>query len=312
MAKHHIIPLSDHYRETARSFYEYLLQIGYSSRVCRSKWRSIKEFLHFAQEHVSTDLSRITSEDLLKYQEYLQHRRGKTDGQAARSVADRLIAIQNLYTMLQQKGEIELNPASTLKIHYPPPAKERAALTQGEVNELYSHCQTYKEKAILALCYGCGLRVSELVECNIEDVKLRDYILVVPRGKGNKRRTVPMSQAVVKDLTDYFFKVRLQEESSEAPSTSSGQAFILHSRGKRMQKESYNKLLKKLIARTQNKALEAKQLSLHHLRHSIATHLIEQGVPLESVRAFLGHSQLETTAVYTHISQLQLQKLAGG
>lgn len=76
-----------------------------------------------------------------------------------------------------------------------------------------------------------------------------------------------------------------------------------------MQKGTYNKILKKLIERTGVESIKEKNISIHNLRHSIATHLIEQGIPVEQVREFLGHSQLESTEVYTHISKIQLQKL---
>ena len=76
-----------------------------------------------------------------------------------------------------------------------------------------------------------------------------------------------------------------------------------------MKKYTYNKILQKLISRTQNETLQKKEIGIHNLRHSIATHLIEQGMQIEQVRYFLGHSQLETTEIYTHISQAQLNTL---
>jgi integrase/recombinase XerD len=84
---------------------------------------------------------------------------------------------------------------------------------------------------------------------------------------------------------------------------------MLHSRGGRMQKGTYNKRLRQLIFRTGNEAIEQKQITIHNLRHSIATHLLEQGIPVEQVREFLGHSQLETTQIYTHINRKHLQNL---
>jgi integrase/recombinase XerD len=205
--------------------------------------------------------------------------------------------------MLQNTGKATANPANTIRINYPKTESPRTALTQAEIQEIYRHTKTLQERAILALAYGCGLRVSELVQCNIEDIRLREHILIVPKGKGNKSRTIPMSKTIVKDLSNYFFKVRLQQESKDH------RAFILHSRLRRMQKGTYNKILQKLIERTKNQAIKAKQISIHNLRHSIATHLIEQGIPVEKVREFLGHSLLESTEIYTHISQLQLKAL---
>lgn len=205
--------------------------------------------------------------------------------------------------MLQNMGKASVNPTDTIRLPAPIASNPRTALTQGEIRELYKVCETYQEKAILALAYGCGLRVSELVGCNIADIRLRECLLHVPKGKGNKSRTVPMSKAVVKDVSNYLFKVRLQQETRDS------KAFILHSQLGRMQKGTYNKILQKLIDRTGSVAIKEKQISIHNLRHSIATHLIEQGVPLERVREFLGHTFLESTEVYTHISASQLQGL---
>lgn len=300
-----IIVLSEHYNQLAHTFYTYLIQLGYSPHSCRNKWRRVKEFLHYAETTISTDITAITTKDILKYYEHLQQRPSKRNGKPLnqKTVVDNIRMIQQLYAMLQAKEQIQINPANTINLQYPRDESPRTALTQEEIKELYSQCKTYQEKAILALAYGCGLRVSELVQCNIEDIKVREGFIVVPKGKGNKGRIVPMSKTVMKDLSNYFYKVRLEQESKDP------KAFIIHSKARRMQKGTYNKILQKLIDRTENESIKMKQISIHNLRHSIATHLIEQGVPLERVREFLGHSQLETTEIYTHISQLQLQKL---
>lgn len=300
-----IIVIHPEYNQLAHTFYTYLLQLGYSPHSCRNKWLRTKEFLHFAETRITTDITAITTKDIIEYYEHLKQRPSKKNGKPLhqKTIWDCIRVIQQLYEMLQAKGEIQINPASTVRIQYPKDESPRTALLQEEIKELYKHCKTYQEKAILALAYGCGLRVSELVQCNIEDIRLREGFIVVPKGKGNKGRIVPMSKTVMKDLSNYFFKERLQQETQD------NKAFILHSKGKRMQDDTYNKRLRKIIDRTGNESIKEKQISIHNLRHSIATHLIEQGVPLERVREFLGHSQLETTEVYTHISQIQLQQL---
>lgn len=306
MGKASIIqPQTENYQTLAHEYYEYLLQLGYNPKSCRSKWRRLIEFLQYAETAITTDITAITTKDILQFYEYIQNRPSKRDGNILnkKTIWDFMQAVIGFYTMLQYKNKILINPTNTIKIEYQKTESPRTALTQAEIQEIYQQAKTYKEKAILALGYGCGLRVSEIVQCNIEDVRIREQILIVPKGKNNKSRTVPMSKTVAKDVANYFYKERLQQESKDP------KAFILHSKLKRMQKGTYNSILKKLIDRTQNEIIKTKQISIHNLRHSIATHLIEQGVPLERVREFLGHSQLESTEVYTHISQLQLQKL---
>ncbi|QMU65826.1 MAG: tyrosine-type recombinase/integrase [Flavobacteriaceae bacterium] len=195
-----------------------------------------------------------------------------------------------------------------MQFPYPKAREERTVLDQEEIKQLYKASETAQERAILSLAYGCGLRVGELVNCNIEDIRLREKIIIIPKGKGNKRRVVPLSNGVVKDLADYYYNEResLTKGRDYNPKES---AFMLHSRGGRMQKGTYNKHLKILVERTENQEIKDKEITIHNLRHSIATHLLEQGIPVEQVRLFLGHSQLETTQIYTHISRKQIENL---
>lgn len=117
-----------------------------------------------------------------------------------------------------------------------------------------------------------------------------------------------MSKGIVKDLSSYYYNEReaLPTGRDYKPEE---KAFILHSRSGRMHDDTYNKYLQRMIKRTRNKSIIQKQISIHSLRHSIATHLLQQGIPVEQVRMFLGHSQLETTQLYTHISEQQLKEL---
>ena len=220
--------------------------------------------------------------------------------------------VRDLFTMLQNEEVLPSNPCTVLHFSYPKQKSSRTILSQAQIEQLYEACETAQERAILSLSYGCGLRVSELEKCNIEDVKLREKILIVPKGKGLKRRVVPMSSGVVKDLSDYYYEER--EHLTNGRNYRPGlRAFMLHSRGGRMNKWTYNQNLKKIVERmaeqTGDQSILTQQITIHHLRHSIASHLIEQGVIIEQVRLFLGHSQLETTQLYTHISQSQLKKL---
>ncbi len=299
------VVISEHYQDLARQFYEHQLSLGYVQRSSRTHWHKLREFLSYVETHLGTELSAVSTENVLQFYQYQKERPSKTNGQPlqAKTLFEYILIIQSFYTMLQHRGQTAINPASTIRIPYPKRESPRTALTQDEIKVLYKHCQSYKERAILALGYGCGLRVSELAQCNIEDIRLRDQVLIVPKGKGNKSRTIPMSKRVVKDLSSYLYKVRLHQESQD------DKAFILHSRGGRMRKHTYNKILQELIERTGNASIIGKGISIHNLRHSIATHLIEQGVPIEKVKEFLGHSELESTEVYTHISQKQLEAL---
>lgn len=305
-----IILLNETYRALAGQFYEYLLRLGYHPKTSRSRYHYACEFLHWLEQRGELDITEIASPTINQYYEYISSRPSLKDGGALslKTTHSHLRNVRDLFEMLLSQGRIRSNPASTLYFPYPRERPERAVLTQGEIQALYTACETAQERAIMSLAYGCGLRAGELERCNIEDIRLREKLLVVPRGKGLKRRVVPMSAGVAKDLSDYYYNERegLTHGRDYNPKDP---AFMLHSRGGRMHKWTYNKYLKRIIERTGDLAIRKKEITIHNLRHSIATHLVEQGVAVEQVRQFLGHSQLETTQIYTHISRKVLQKL---
>ncbi len=297
-------PRTEDYRGLAYEHYLYLVNLGYRLDSCRTRWAAVSEFLCYAEKYISKDFSAIGTKNILSYRKYLRRRPSKKDGGTLSelSVQGYMRDLEGLYRMLEHQGKLKINPFPVLKT-VKPRDFSRTILTQKEIQIVYAHAESYREKAILALAYGCGLRLGEMVSCNIEDLRLREGYIVVPRGKGNKGRLVPMSKTVIQDVSDYLYKERLQKESLDE------KAFILHNRLGRMQDDTYNKFLKRLLNRTKNEFIKTKQITMHSLRHSIATHLIEQGVSVERVKEFLGHSQLETTEIYTHISAKQLQKL---
>lgn len=311
-----IIVVNEDYRKLSESFYQYQKRLGYTPKSNKARFNYLNEFLSWLECQGLLEIKQIQSYQIQEYYQYISSRPSKKDGGALsqKTTHSHMRIIRDFFEMLLQKSEpdgqfiIKSNPCSTLKFEYPKTSQERNVATQAEIKQLYEATETAQERAILSLAYGCGLRVSELVNCNIEDIKLREKLIIIPQGKGNKRRVVPMSGGVVKDLSNYYYNEReaLTKGRDYKPNST---AFMLHSRGGRMQKGTYNKVLKLLIDRTQNEELKEKQITIHNLRHSIATHLLEQGIPVEQVRIFLGHSQLETTQIYTHISKEQLKEL---
>jgi len=296
--------LHQEYKGLAGAYHRRLLQLGHAPESSRARYHYLCEFLHWLECQGHLQIETTTPKHITSYIRYISQRPSKNTGNllAPGTVHDHMFIVRKLFMMLQGEGRIAQNPCDML--HWPCPAGtygERAVLTQQEVQQLYQVAHTAQERAILSLAYGCGLRAGELARCNVEDVRLQEKILVVPRGKGNKRRVVPMGLKVVQDLSAYYEKERAAGTGERA--------FMLHSRGGRMQKGTYNRHLKLLVERTGDETIKAKDVTIHTLRHSIATHLLEQGVPVGQVRIFLGHGQLETTQLYTHIDQGQLKGL---
>lgn len=281
---------------TLKQFYDYLVIKGYQEETSRNRYLNVCHFLGFIQK----DFLQITEADVKQYYVYLQHRPNKIKGTGilkGSSIQHHLRCIELFYLFL-----FELKKTNHLLQLDLPKSKAvddfvREILTQKEVQQLYQ-IATLKENVMLHLGYGCGLRVSELVAVNKADVYLKENLLLVPKGKNNKRRIIPFTAKMQADFIHYLAK-----EPTAEP------ALIVNTKGRRMQEWTYNQLLKRLLKNIHIPAERAAKISVHSLRHSIATHLLAQGMELEQVRDFLGHEQLKTTEIYTHIDSTQLKPL---
>ena len=205
-----IIVISQNFKDLARQYYQYLIQLGYHPKSCQSRYNYLSEFLQWLEQQGQTNIIKISKERVNQYYQYISNRPSKQTGKtlSQKTTHSHMRNIKDLFEMLVNQGVITINPCSTLTFPYPKSTKQRTVLTQAEIQALYQATQTAQERALLSLAYGCGLRVGELVKCNSSDVRLRDKILIVPKGKGNKKRVVPMSSGVIKDLTAYYHNDR--------------------------------------------------------------------------------------------------------
>ena len=303
-----IIVIKESNRNLSSKYYEHQKRMGYSLDTCRARQLYVEEWMQYSEQKGIEDIRFIPPYEIQNYYHYIGERPNKKDkgGTLSQKTTWSMInAITIFFTMLQNSGEIQVNPCSTIKIIYPRDYIEREVLTLAEINNLYEHCITAHERAMLSLAYGLGMRVGEIEKMKIEDVKLKDKIMIIPSGKGNKRRVIPMSPGVIKDLSDYYYQ-EYETLTKGKKYDQKEQAFLLNKNGSRMREYTMNKNLKRIIEKT---TIEDKNITMHSLRHSIASHLIEQGLPVDQVRQFLGHSQLETTQTYTHINKQQLNRL---
>lgn len=317
--------MSENYQSLATTFYQYQLRLGYRQIGSKANYYQLKEFLNWLEYQGQNQIAKITPKHITDYYDYLSRRPSKKGNSvlSQKTTHGHMRVIRDFFVMLEtiaipQITSQKTNPCSLLKFPYPKQTPQRNILDQSEIKALYASTATFQERAILSLAYGCGLRASELAGCNIADIRLREKLLIVPKGKGNKRRVIPMSKGVAKDLSDYYHQERGQCLPCRQTGLPAGNktitAFMLHSKGDRMQRYTYNKILKAIIERAVKQEqlpteILQRKITIHSLRHSIATHLLAQGIAVEQVRLFLGHSQLETTQLYTHISQAQLKGL---
>jgi len=289
----------------------YLHQLGYAASSINGRHkRNIKEFIGFVKRYGIEEWQEITVHHISDYLNYLRGRENKVVGGklTEKTVYDQYRSIQLLYDLLTAKGKVIINPTSQIEVKAPPRNQRRITATEEEINQLYERCKDDKERAVLSLNYGCGLRVGELETLEIGDLKLDDQYLIVRKGKGNKRRTVPMSIGVIKDLRNYL-KYERPRLTAERHYHRSNQSVMLNEVGRPMKEWTFNYTLQTMARKTENDDLINKRITTHIMRHSIATHLLHRGLDINQVRQFLGHVLLSTTQIYTHINNKQVLQI---
>lgn len=278
-------------------FESHLRVLGYS-KVGSSGVRELLQCL----EQEGLKLKDVDHERLESHVVYLRSRPNQTrcGNLAVATVRSYVYELRLFFDYLHKLGELATNPMGRVYL-LELESKSREVLSRAEIRALYEVCENVQERALLGLFYGCGLRKSEAEKLNIKDVDHRGRSLYVRSGKGRKRRVVPLGVSVNEDLKAYRMELR-PLQYSRWTSVEDRKAYMLNKRGGRMRGESYWEWFKKLLGRT---SID-KKVSLHHLRHSIATHLLEGGMSIERVRDFLGHEYLETTQIYARVHPDQL------
>lgn len=222
------------------------------------------------------------------------------------SVARVLVSVRSFFRFLTREGYIEQNP--TLELGAPRrPRPLPKAIGIDEVESLIelpaSDLLGRRDRAILEMLYGAGLRISELVALDLDDVDLDGASVLVRAGKGGKGRRVPLGRAAVSATGDYV-TVSRPELATRARSKRVSAALFLNARGGRLSRQGCWKILK---AYARAAGLE-ERVSPHTLRHSFATHLLDGGADIRVVQELLGHASLATTQIYTRVSEARLHE----
>ncbi len=288
--------------------------------------RAISQFLRFlADERNASDLTiKAYREDLIGLADYLEHARGSCPApetltpqdlreyQAALTQADyaratisrKLASLRSFYRFAQRQGLASSNPAKPLRN----PRRQRKlphVLSSPEVNRLLTapdgeDAQGLRDRAILETMYSAGLRVSELVGMDDSDIDFDEQIIRV-RGKGRKERISPLGSFAIRALQQYAV-VRKRHASVDGRRDS---PVFVNRFGKRLTTRSVGRMLEKHILTAD---LDSRT-SPHTLRHSFATHLLDRGADIRSVQELLGHRNLATTQIYTHVSAANLRSI---
>lgn len=280
------------------SFLSYIrVEKGLAANTVDSYRRDLVEFFTFLRRE-RRQLGMIRREDIRSYLETLYRR-----GLNARSVARHLVSVRNLFRFLLKEGKIRSDP--TAEIDAPHIGRSLPKyLTPDEVDTLLQQPDPtspagLRDKGLLELLYATGMRVSELVHLRWEDLEI-NLGVVRCRGKGSKERLIPVGKSALRAVEAYVERGRQPlAKSSKAP------FLFLNQRGGQLSRVGFWKLL-----RGYGRAAGiATPLSPHMLRHSFATHLLERGADLRSIQLMLGHSDISTTQIYTHVLKERLKQV---
>ena len=256
----------------------------------------LRHFGHWLAEQ-KIDIDRVERVHIVRY---FQSLRGA--GISARSVARALAAIRGMFRFLVAERHLKHDPTENLenpKLWTTLPK----SLQPSEVEALLrapdrETAAGLRDRAMLELLYATGLRVSELIHVKIEDLVM-DAGFLRTIGKGSKERIVPFGDTARDAIVDYLEKGRPEFDKHADPH------LFLSQRGRPMSRQSF---WMKIVKYARDAGIKA-HISPHVLRHSFATHLLENGADLRSVQMMLGHSDISTTQIYTHVSRARLQKM---
>ena len=237
--------------------------------------------------------------DKKQIQDYFSYRK---DSNISASTQSRMLTcLHSFYQFLSDKKNLKIDP--TEQLDYPKLEKKLPVfLNVQEVERLLEAPNSkslfgQRDRAMLELLYSCGLRVSELINLSYHNINLKDEFIRI-HGKGNKERLLPMGEIAIDYLTKY-------ELNSRPALLKNGQSdsYFLSNRGSAMSRQNFFYIIKDYAS----KAGIDKPLSPHSLRHAFATHLVQKGADLRSVQLMLGHSDISSTQLYTHIQNAQLK-----
>ena len=272
---------------------------GLSRNTISSYSTDLKKFSDFMHSAGITDVSGIKTDGILDFLKSL-----KTNGLSSSSVVRYQVTIRNFFRFLLKEGVLKKDPVHILEL----PQKDRKlpqVMNESEVESLLDspsliqdEKRRIRDKAMLEVMYATGLRVSELVEMTLNSIEMTVGFIKV-KGKGGKERIVPIGDAAKEAVARYL------EESRPAFVRRTTNALFLTQQGEAFTRQGFWKLLKTYL----KKINITKHVSPHTLRHSFATHLLEHGADLRSVQLMLGHSDISTTQIYTHINTEMLKRM---
>lgn len=284
--------------ELIQEYIAYLkIERGLSENTQESYQRDLMQYLNFLKEK---NISTFDEVDRFLVMDFLNHLKGQ--GKSTNSEIRMISSLRRFHQFLRQERYTKKDPMQ----HIDTPKKGQVLpkiLSLDEVERLIETPDTstllgFRDRAILEVMYATGMRVSEIVQLKLSNLHL-ELSLVKTLGKGDKERIIPLGNIALKYLTEYIQQVRpkqLKKGDEDNP-----YVFLNH-HGGRLTRQGIWKNLKKIV----QEAGITKEVTPHTLRHSFATHLLENGADLRIVQELLGHADISTTQIYTHITKQRM------
>ena len=275
---------------------------GMSAHTVAAYKRNLTQYLLFMHDdRALQSLQEITKDDVLAYIAHL-----RTEGYAATSVDQKIASVKGFHKFLLSENLCSVHPADSLP-RFKHPSRLPDIISVERIDALIEQFDerhdpaSLRDRAILEVLYGCGLRVSELCNLELMDVLFEEGVLRV-FGKGSKERIAPLGSSAARALKDYLARGRdkLHPKKKLAPVSSK---VFLSSRGNPLAREIVFRMVK-----SAGESVGIENLHPHTLRHSYATHMLEGGADLRSLQELLGHSDLSTTQIYTHVDQSYMRE----
>jgi integrase/recombinase XerD len=285
--------------EQLQNFLNYLsVERGLAANTLESYGRDLRQYITFLREKKQIRVEEATQATVIGYLLHLQAK-----GRATATLSRSLAAIKSFYHFLAREQVIERDP--TINLDAPKQEKRLPrVLSVEEVVKLLEQPDLktpagIRDRTMLEVLYATGLRVSELVSLKIKDVNIEEgYIRCF--GKGSKERIIPLGSVATKYVTFYLDHARKFLASDPKEDT-----LFLNHHGKGLTRQGFWKIIKKYAEQLGI----AHMITPHTLRHSVATHLLENGADLRSVQEILGHADISTTQIYTHLTRTKLKEV---
>lgn len=288
------------YPEAYLSLVSHLKQRNYSEATRKSYLEHLKPFERFLTHRSIHDLRQVTHQEILDYQEEVSR-----EAVAPETQALRIRAVKRLFEHLLVNNHLLINPCERI-IETPKGRRlPKEILTQKEMNLILLQPNTsltygIRNRALLELFYSTAIRIGEMVSLTVYDIEIQSGLLHIRAGKGAKARVVPVGKEALRWTKEYLTKIRPRQnrfhpEMRSLFLTQQGRALTHH-------------LIRGIIKDAVRKARITKHVTAHTFRHTCATHLIQNGADILSVKELLGHERLNTTVIYTRVVPIDLKE----